>query len=102
MPAASAALIDGGRQYLKGLLEISSVQAGLYTAAFLKNGMTSRQAEIAAAAHGVEALALDRFTLKRPDPKGVLLGFAAFDEGTIRDGVIQLAAALSRPSASLR
>ncbi len=93
-----ATLIDGGRQYLKGLLEISSVNAGLYTAAFLKNGMTSRQAEMAAAAHGVEAIALDRFTLKRPDPKGVLLGFAAFDEVTIRKGLIQLAAGLSQPN----
>jgi GntR family transcriptional regulator / MocR family aminotransferase len=93
-----SALIDGGRQYLKGLLEISSVKAGLYTAAFLKNGMTSRQAETVAAAHGIEAIALDRFTLKRPDPKGVLLGFAAFDEATIRKGLIELAAALSRPS----
>lgn len=91
-----AALLDGGRQYLKGLLEISHVQAGLYTAAFLQNDMTSREAETAAAAYGVEALALSRFTLRRADPKGVLLGFAAFDEITIRKGLVQLAAALSR------
>jgi len=31
-----AALIDGGHRYLKGLLAISSIQAGLYTAAFLE------------------------------------------------------------------
>lgn len=92
-----ATLMDGGRQYLRGLLAISSVKAGLYTAAFLKNGMSSREAETAAAGYGVEAIALDRFTLKRPDPKGVLLGFAAFDEVTIREGLIQLAAGLSRP-----
>jgi GntR family transcriptional regulator/MocR family aminotransferase len=91
-----AALIDGGRQYLKGLLTISSVRAGLYTAAFLENGMTSRQAETAAAAHGVATLALDRFTLQRPDPNGLVLGFAEFDEATLRQGLIQLAAALSR------
>lgn len=90
------ALTEAGRQYLQGVLEISDVRAGLYTAAFLKNGMTSRQAEAAAAQHGVEAVALDRYTLKRPDPKGVLLGFAAFDEGTIREGTIRLAAALRR------
>src|SRR5919112_2715453 len=59
-----AALVEGGRRYLKGLLDISDVRAGLYTAAFLRNGMTSRQAEKAAAAHKVEAVALDRYTLK--------------------------------------
>jgi GntR family transcriptional regulator/MocR family aminotransferase len=91
-----ATLLDVGRLRLKGLLEISDVRAGLYTAGFLKNGMTSREAETAAAAYGVEAVGLDRYTLKRPDPKGVLMGFAAFDEAAIRGALDRLAAALSR------
>ena len=89
------ALLDYGRQYLQGLLEISNTQAGLYTSALLQNGMTSHLAETRAAAHGVETAALDRFTLKRPDPGGLLLGFAAFDPKTIQKGVTQLAKALS-------
>jgi GntR family transcriptional regulator/MocR family aminotransferase len=91
-----AALLEGGRRHLTGLLDISNIQAGLYTVGFLKNGMTSREAETAAAAHGVETIALDRYTLKRPDPKGVLLGFAAFDEATIQEGLCRLAVAFSR------
>ena len=93
------ALIEGGAQYLQGMLDISSVRAGLYTVAFLKNGMPSRQAERAARTHGVEATALDRYTLKVPDPGGLLLGFAAFDETTIRAGLVRLAAALSQRKA---
>jgi len=93
---AFATPLDAARQYLKDLLAISEVKAGLYTVGFLKNGMTSRQAERASAAHGVEVFALDRYTLKQPDPKGVLLGFASFDEAAIRQGVLQLAAALDR------
>ena len=93
--ARLSALIDGGKQYLSGLLEISKVRAGLCTVGFLKNGMTSKQAENAAAAHGVEALALDRFTIKRPDPKGLMLGFAAHDETAIQQGLLRLAKALS-------
>jgi GntR family transcriptional regulator / MocR family aminotransferase len=89
------ALKAGGRQYLTGLLEISDAKAGLYTAAFLRNGMTSRQAEAAATAHNVETRALDRFTLQRPDPRGLLLGFAAFDEKIIQQGLMRLAKALS-------
>jgi GntR family transcriptional regulator/MocR family aminotransferase len=91
-----AALIDAGKRYLKGSLEISEVRAGLYTAAFLKNRMTSRQAEKAAAAHDVEVVAIDRYTLDSPDQRGVLLGFAAFDEAAIRAGLLRLAAALDR------
>jgi GntR family transcriptional regulator/MocR family aminotransferase len=97
-----AALLEGGRRQLKGLLEISNVQAGLYTVGFLQNGMTSREAETAAAAHGVEAVALDRYTLKRPDPQGVLLGFTAFDEAAIREGLVRLAAGLSRRNVRAR
>jgi len=93
------ALTHYGGRYLRGLLEVSGARAGLYTAAFLHNGMTSRQAESIAAAHGLETRALDRFTLKRNDPKGLLLGFAAFDEKAIRAGVVRLAAALGGHSA---
>jgi GntR family transcriptional regulator/MocR family aminotransferase len=88
------ALIEGGNKYLDGLLEISNVRAGLCTVGFLKNGMTSRQAEKAAAARGVEVIGIDRYTLRRPDPRGVLLGFAAYNEIAIRQGLIQLSAAL--------
>lgn len=88
-------LLDCGRRYLGGLLEISGAKAGLYTAAFLQNGMSSRQAESVAAFSGIETRALDRFTFKRRDPRGLVLGFASFDEKAIRSGTMQLAAALA-------
>ncbi|HEX4770910.1 MAG TPA: PLP-dependent aminotransferase family protein [Bryobacteraceae bacterium] len=90
-----AALIEDGRRYLAGLLRISSIQAGLYTAGFLENGMTSQEAESAAAAHGLDVLSLSRFCFKCSDPGGILLGFAAFDEASIRKRLRQLAAALN-------
>ena len=94
-----AALMDGGQQYLSGLVKISDVRAGLYTVGFLENGMGSRQAEKAAAMRGVDVVALDRYSLKCPDPRGVLLGFAAFDEVSIRRSLRQLAAALDQKHA---
>lgn len=90
-----ATLIEACRKHLRGVLEVSTVQAGLYTAAFLQNGMSSRKAEELAAAHGVMSAALDRYTLTASDPKGLLLGFAAFEEATIRKTTIQLSEALS-------
>jgi GntR family transcriptional regulator/MocR family aminotransferase len=90
-----ATLIEGARQHLGGMLEISNVRAGLYTIGYLKNGMTSRQAETLAETQGIEVLAVDRCTLRRPDPKALLLGFGGFDELAIRQGLIGLAKALS-------
>ena len=81
---------------MAGLLEISNVRAGLYTIGYLKNEMTSRHAEKLAAAQGIEVLAVDRCTLRRPDPKALLLGFGGFDEPAIRQGLIRLTRALSR------
>lgn len=90
-------LMEGAKQHLDGLLEISNVRAGLYTIGYLRNEMTSRQAETLAAAQGLEVLAVDRCTLRRPDPKALLLGFAGFNELAIRQGLSRLARALSRP-----
>lgn len=89
------ALQHAARQYLGGLLEVADVEAGLYTPAFLGNGMSSRHAEKLAAAHNVETRGLDRFILQCPDPKGLLLGFAAFDENELRKGVMRLGRALT-------
>jgi GntR family transcriptional regulator/MocR family aminotransferase len=85
-----------GEKQLQGLLEIPNVKAGLYAVGFLRNGMSSRQAESAAMSHGIETMALDRFMLSRTDPKGILIGFAAFDDEVIRRGVATLAIALSK------
>jgi GntR family transcriptional regulator / MocR family aminotransferase len=83
-------------KHLKGLLEIPNIKAGLYTVGLLKNGMNSRDAELAAKAHGVETMALDRFKLAVPDPRGLVLGFAAFDHHAIKQGISKLARALSK------
>jgi GntR family transcriptional regulator / MocR family aminotransferase len=89
-----AALIAGGKEHLSGVLELSDVRAGLYTMGFLRNGMSSRQAEKLAAAQGIDVLAVDRYTFRRPDPKGLLIGFAGYDEAAIREGLIRLSRAL--------
>lgn len=87
------ALQEAIRRYLGGLVETPHVHAGLHTVALLRNGMTSRQAESAAAAHNLESMGIDRFALDRPDLHGVMLGFAAFDEHRIRRAVTDLARA---------
>jgi len=93
-------LQHGVRRYLAGVLDVPPIQAGLNTVGFLRNGMTSQQAEAAALAHGIEAIALSRFALKRIDVQALLLGFAAFDEREIHRGIVNLAAALEHRTVS--
>ena len=61
--ARLAALLERGQKKLRGLLDISRIQAGLYTAGFLRNGMDSPEAEGAAALQQVETIGFHRFTL---------------------------------------
>jgi GntR family transcriptional regulator/MocR family aminotransferase len=88
-----AALIEASRRYLAGVLDVQNVHCGLYTAAYLKNAMSSAEAEKAALTAGVDTLSLDRFTLSVPDPKGLLLGFSSFNGSAIREGARCLARA---------
>jgi GntR family transcriptional regulator / MocR family aminotransferase len=91
--ARHAALIEAARKHLAGVLDVQNVRCGLYTAASLRNSMSSGEAERAALAAGVETLSLDRYTLSAPDPNGLLLGFASFNEKAIREGIRKLARA---------
>jgi GntR family transcriptional regulator / MocR family aminotransferase len=88
------ALREAAYKYLAGVLEISSIRAGLSTAGILRNGMTSREAEILATANGIEVLGFHRFFLGDNTTEGLLMGFAGFTEREIRRGVRALAKAL--------
>jgi GntR family transcriptional regulator/MocR family aminotransferase len=82
-------------RYLSGAIETPPIEAGLNTPVYLRNGMSSKQAHARATAVDVETMPLDRFALHRRDLKGLLLGFAAFNEHEIRDGVTRLARAFA-------
>ena len=88
------ALIEGAKAYWEGLLEISGVEAGLQTAAWLCGNVDAETAFLAAAKRNVEITPLNRYKRNRNMPTGLQLGFAAFDPSEIRHGVRQLAITL--------
>jgi GntR family transcriptional regulator/MocR family aminotransferase len=87
-------LLEGARERLAGLLELSSVEAGLQTAGWLGGGISGERAARAAAARGVEVTPLSRYRLGPPGREGLQLGFAAVDTREIRRGVRELEIAL--------
>jgi GntR family transcriptional regulator/MocR family aminotransferase len=87
---------SGIRRYLGDLLHTPDIQAGLNTPVYLTNGLSSKRAETLASENNVETIALDRFSVRRRDIRGLLVGFAAFDEREIRRGVLALASALNQ------
>jgi GntR family transcriptional regulator/MocR family aminotransferase len=94
--ARLAALQHSVTRYLKGVVEMPDIQAGLNSPAYLVNRMKSNTAAERAAACGVDVLSIDTFVLRRRDIQGVLVGFAAFTEAEIRKAVIALAQAFEK------
>ena len=87
-------LLEEARLRLSGLLEISSVEAGLQTVGWLCDGLDEESVAAAAAKREVDVTPLNRYRRGRATPKGLQLGFAAVDAKEIRRGVRDLAIAL--------
>ena len=87
-------LLEGAREKLSGVLEISTVEAGLQTVGWLKNGMSAEQAAVRAEERNVEVVPLSRYASGRAKQNGIVLGFAAVNPRELRRGIDQLAAAL--------
>jgi GntR family transcriptional regulator/MocR family aminotransferase len=87
-------LLESARDKLDGLLDIAGVEAGLQTAGYLQNGLQGEPVVQAAAARGIELLALSRYCRGRGEREGLKLGFAAIEPAEIRRGVRELASVL--------
>jgi GntR family transcriptional regulator / MocR family aminotransferase len=87
-------LLEEARLRLAGLLDISSVEAGLQTFGWLCFGMDAESAAAAAAKRNVDVTPVSRYSLGKVVPEGLQLGFAAFHAKEIRRGVRELAIAL--------
>jgi GntR family transcriptional regulator/MocR family aminotransferase len=94
-------LLECARHSLTGLLEISGVEAGLQTAAWLPRGLDSELVAAVAAEREVEVTSLGRYSQGRMEREGLQLGFAAVDPKEIRRGVRELAIALESASKTL-
>jgi GntR family transcriptional regulator/MocR family aminotransferase len=87
-------LLEEARLRLAGLLEISTVEAGLQTTGWLCGGIDAESVAAAAAKHKVEVTPVSRYSLGGAVPQALQLGFAALDVKEIRRGVREFAIAL--------
>jgi GntR family transcriptional regulator/MocR family aminotransferase len=87
-------LVESAHKELTGLLELSSVEAGLQTVGWLCLGIDGSAARRAAKARKVEVIRLSIYSRGAIRREGLQLGFAAVNGQEIRRGVHQLAIAL--------
>lgn len=89
-------LLEEGRRQLKGVMEISEIEAGLQTMGWLTKGIDAKAVAKAAFARGVETIPLEGFyrsaqELEKRERDGLQMGFAAVTPREIRRGVEELA-----------
>jgi GntR family transcriptional regulator/MocR family aminotransferase len=82
------------RRELGGLLDVPPCETGMHLVGWLPDSRDDRAAAGAAAAAGVEAPALSNYRVEGHGRGGLLLGYAAFEPGQIRDAVRRLGSAL--------
>ena len=88
-------LLEGAREKLAGMVEISSVEAGLQTIGWLRRGLSAERVSKLAAARKVEIVPVNRYAFGHARREGVVLGFAAVDPRELRRGVDELAQVLN-------
>ena len=89
-------LLAAAASEIGGAMDLSPDAAGLHMVGWLPPGESDRLAAAAAAREGVEVAPLSRYAAAPLAREALLLGYAAFDEGAIREGMQRLARALAR------
>jgi GntR family transcriptional regulator / MocR family aminotransferase len=97
--ARLAALVRAVERHLAGALRLPEIQAGLSTPAYLPRRVGARAVVERGALGHLDLWSLDRYALERRDLNGLLLGFAAFTERQLSDGVVTLARIIEERSA---
>jgi GntR family transcriptional regulator/MocR family aminotransferase len=92
-------LLEEGRKSLKGVMEISEIEAGLQTMGWLAKGIDAEAVAKAGVARGVDTIPLAGFyrsaqELEKRERDGLQMGFAAVTPREIRRGVEELARAI--------
>ncbi len=89
-------LLECGRERLKGMMEISSIEAGLQTVGWLQNGLKAEEVARAGLEQEIEMIPISSYTQGRFSAEGLQLGFAAVDTAEIRRGAEELGGLLEK------
>ncbi len=87
-------LLEAAQHELAGSIDLRPEAAGLHLVGYLPTGEDDAAVSRAAYARGVDAVALSATYLDPPRARGLLLGYAAYSEAEIKNGMRQLARAL--------
>jgi GntR family transcriptional regulator/MocR family aminotransferase len=88
-------LIDEVKRKLEGLLEMKADAAGMHLVGWLPDNFDDREASQKAAAENISLMPISDYCINSYPRKGLVFGYAAFDEKQIKDGIAKIAEILT-------
>jgi GntR family transcriptional regulator/MocR family aminotransferase len=88
------ALLSAAAIEIGDAMELAPDAAGLHMVGWLRGRVSDAQVAAAAARDGVDVTPLSRYSVAQTGRGALLLGYAAFDDGEIREGARRLARVL--------
>lgn len=83
-------LISECEKNLKGMLEVEKADAGMHLVGWLPEGVSGKPISEKASARGLKIAPVSAYAVRRLPRDGLILGYTAFDEKQIKDGVKNL------------
>ena len=83
-------LIEECRKHLAGLVEVKRADAGMHLVGWLPEGVCDKTFSEKAAARGLKLAPISDYCHKKLPRGGLILGYTAFDERQIKEGVIKI------------
>ena len=88
-------LVEEARKNLKGILEVTTAQAGMHLIGWLPDGISDREVSRRAAEVDLNIAPVSTYCISNEVRGGLLLGYTAYDDKQIRQGVKKLARSLN-------
>lgn len=88
-------LVEEAEKKLAGLLEVKKADAGMHLIGWLPETVNDRTITEKAALHQLILRPVSAYSVRKPSRGGLLLGYTAFNEKQIKQGVQKLAAVLA-------
>jgi GntR family transcriptional regulator/MocR family aminotransferase len=88
--------IAEAKKRLDGLLEVTQADAGMHLVGWLPKGVDDLKTSKKLAEHGLRAAPVSSYCVGKPERRGLLLGYTAFNEKQIKSGVKLLEKVLSQ------
>jgi GntR family transcriptional regulator/MocR family aminotransferase len=84
-------LVEEARKNLKGMLEVAPAEAGMHLIGWLPPGIDDRDVSRRAAEANLKIASLSTYCINQKLRGGLLLGYTAFNERLLKQGVKKLA-----------